>query len=412
MPLQTAFAFNANELFQSLGNMIISQRTFADNVDRGGDSLLSVFKTDGSLYGDTKLFYATDALKSYPWIQDSQDALNLLATHRPADPKVQAIVIDTFRQIPLTTDAYMSKRAFSSSEAFSDFTTVIIGWMDDTKYLYDESVINVAVGTTKTSVGRQLAEVDLTTARGNASSEEEANRLEAQTIAKSIADILNDLISPRNAKLYNDYGFRRKYSKDKFITVWNADAINKITNIDLPTIFHDAGLTDVVGKPYVLSKEYFGTVITASNVSTYSASTPAAGKPIASGTGAYTPGASNANGTICSMIETDITVSAVVYHLLPGDELPAGAVLAASVLGDGTDGKIAYGDAYIVDDTVLVKIIHKDSLKYMSAFETNSEFWNPKNLSTNRYLTFGYSNPFSSKGIRLQNYPFITVVKK
>ena len=412
MPLQTAFAFNANELFQSLGNMIISQRTFADNVDRGGDSLLSVFKTDGSLYGDTKLFYATDALKSYPWIQDSQDALNLLATHRPADPKVQAIVIDTFRQIPLTTDAYMSKRAFSSSEAFSDFTTVIIGWMDDTKYLYDESVINVAVGTTKTSVGRQLAEVDLTTARGNASSEEEANRLEAQTIAKSIADILNDLISPRNAKLYNDYGFRRKYSKDKFITVWNADAINKITNIDLPTIFHDAGLTDVVGKPYVLSKEYFGTVITSTNVSTYSASTPAAGKPINSSTGAYTPGASNANGTICSMIETDITVSAVVYHLLPGDELPAGAVLAASVLGDGTDGKIAYGDAYIVDDTVLVKIIHKDSLKYMSAFETNSEFWNPKNLSTNRYLTFGYSNPFSSKGIRLQNYPFITVVKK
>ena len=81
MPLQTAFAFNANELFQSLGNMIISQRTFADNVDRGGDSLLSVFKTDGSLYGDTKLFYATDALKSYPWIQDSQDALNLLATY-------------------------------------------------------------------------------------------------------------------------------------------------------------------------------------------------------------------------------------------------------------------------------------------------------------------------------------------
>ena len=411
MPLQTAFAFNANELFQSLGNMIISQRTFADNVDRGGDSLLSVFKTDGSLYGDTKLFYATDALKSYPWVQDSQEALNLLATHRPADPKVQAIVIDTFRQIPLTTDAYMSKRAFADEAAFSDFTTVIIGWMDDTKYLYDESVINVAVGTTKTSVGRQTAEVNLTTAIGSATGEE-ANRIEAQAIAKKVADILNDLISPRNARLYNDYGFRRKYSKDKFITVWNADAINKITNIDLPTIFHDAGLTDVVGKPYVLSKEYFGNVITSTNVSSYSATTPAAGKPIASGTGAYTPGTANANGTICSMIETDITISSTVYHLLPGDELPAGTILASSVLGDGTDGKIAYGDAYIVDETVLFKIIHKDSLKYMSAFETNSEFWNPKNLSTNRYLTFGYSNPFSSKGIRLQNYPFITVVKK
>lgn len=411
MPLQAAFAFNANELFQTLGNMIISQRVFADNVDRGGDSLLSVFKTDGSLYGDTKLFYATDALKSYPWVQDSQDALNLLAVHRPADPKVQAIVIDAFRQIPLTTDAYMSKRAFADEAAFSDFTTVIIGWMDDTKYLYDESVINVTVGITKTTVGRQSAEVDITTAVGSATGEE-ANRIEAQAIAKKVADILNDLISPRNARLYNDYGFRRKYSKDKFITVWNADAINKITNIDLPTIFHDAGLTDVVGKPYVLSKEYFGNVITSSNVSSYSATTPAAGKPINSSTGAYTPGTANANGTICSMIETDITVSSTVYHLLPGDELPAGTVLASSVLGDGTDGKIAYGSAYIVDDTVLFKIIHRDSLKYMSAFETNSEFWNGKNLSTNRYLTFGYSNPFSDKGIRLKNYPFITVVKK
>ena len=409
MPLQSAFAFNANELFQSIGNMVISQRTFADNIDRGGDSLLSVFKTDGSLYGDTKLFYATDALKSYPWIQDSQDALNLLATHRPADPKVQAIVIDTFRQIPLTTDAYMSKRAFADESAFSNFTTVIIGWMDDTKYLYDESVINVAVGTTKTSIGRQAAVVDIAGARNNASSEEEANRLEAQTIAKKVADILNDLVSPRNGKFYNDYGFRRTYSKDKFITVWNADAINKITNIDLPTIFHDAGLDQVVGKPYVLSKEYFGTVITASNVSTYSDSTPAAGKPIDSDDGSYTPGASNANGMICSMVECDLTVSATTYHLFPGDELPAGTVLAASTAGDGSDGKMLYGDIYIVNDKVLFKIIHKDALKYMSAFETNSEFWNPKNLSTNRYLTFGYSNPFSSKGIRLQNYPFITV---
>ena len=159
MALQSAFKFNANELYTSLGNMIISQRVLADNIARGEDSLLSVFKTDGSLYGDTKFYYATDALKSYKWVQDSQEALNVLSTHRADDPKVKAIVLDAFRQIPLTTDAFCSKRSWSSEGAFSEFTTVLIGWMDDTKYLYDESIINVCVGTTKTSVGLQAATV-------------------------------------------------------------------------------------------------------------------------------------------------------------------------------------------------------------------------------------------------------------
>ena len=51
MPLQAAFAFNANELFTSLGNMIISQWVESDNIAKDGKSLLTVFKTDGSLYG-------------------------------------------------------------------------------------------------------------------------------------------------------------------------------------------------------------------------------------------------------------------------------------------------------------------------------------------------------------------------
>lgn len=407
MAVQSAFKFNTNEIFTTLGNMIISQRVLADNINRGGDSLLSVFKTDGSLYGDTKLFYATDALKSYEWIQDSQDALNLLATHRPADPKVKAIVLDAFRQIPLTTDAYMTKRAFADEASFSQFTTVMIGWMDDTKYLYDESVINVCVGTTKTTQGKQNQSVTLTTGASGAANVEAQSRINATEIAKKAADLITDLTSPRNGKFYNDYGFRRIYSKDDFITVWNADVINTITKMDVPSLFHKEGLDQVLGKAYALAKEYFGTVITSSNVSTYSASTATTGKPITSGTGAYTPGSSNANGMICSMIECDITVSAVEYHLLPGDEIPAGTVLASSAAA----GTMAYGTIYIVDSSVLFKVIHKDALKYMSAFETSSEFWNARNLSTNRYLTFGYSDPFGTEGIRLPNYPFITVSK-
>ena len=407
MPVQSAFAFNSNEIFSTLGNMIISQRVLSDNVDKGGESLLALFKYDGGLYGDKALFYASDALKSYEWIQDSVTALNLLATHRPADPKVKQIVIDKFRQIPLTTDAYMSKRAFADEGTFSQFTTVMIGWMDDTKYLYDESVINVAVGTTVTATGRQSQTVTMQTGASSKADIEAQNRLNAQAIAKKAADILSDLVSPRNGKFYNDYGFRRKYKKSDFVTVWNADAINEITKQDLPTIYHAEGLDKVVGEPYTLAKEYFGITITSTNASTYSAATATTGKPITSGTGAYTPGSNNANGMICSNIECDITVSGVDYHLFPGDEIPASTILASSAAA----GTMAYGTVYIVDASILFKIVHKDALKYMSAFTTSSEFWNPKNLSTNRYLTFGYADPFSTEGIRLPNYPFITVSK-
>lgn len=53
---------NTNEIYSALYNMIISQEVF----DRIGDSseLVDKAKVDGSLYGDTKLFYAADVLAS------------------------------------------------------------------------------------------------------------------------------------------------------------------------------------------------------------------------------------------------------------------------------------------------------------------------------------------------------------
>ena len=65
MPLQSAFAFNANEIFGSLANMIISQDVFADNIGKH-QTLVDKARVDGTLYGDTKLYYATDVLKSKP----------------------------------------------------------------------------------------------------------------------------------------------------------------------------------------------------------------------------------------------------------------------------------------------------------------------------------------------------------
>ena len=88
----------ANEIFGALFNMIISQQVFADNI-KDNDNLVLVdrARNDGSMYGDTKLYYSTDILKSHAWGADAE-ATNLLKLARPKAPKVQAIHIDIFRQ--------------------------------------------------------------------------------------------------------------------------------------------------------------------------------------------------------------------------------------------------------------------------------------------------------------------------
>lgn len=99
---------NTNEIFAALYNMIISQQVFADNIADTKATLVDMARVDGGLYGDTKLYYATDALKSTRWGNDAE-ATNLLAINRPEAPKCQAIELDEFRQISLTIDDYLSK---------------------------------------------------------------------------------------------------------------------------------------------------------------------------------------------------------------------------------------------------------------------------------------------------------------
>ena len=54
----------SNEIFAALYNMIISQQVFADNIADTKASLVDAARVDGSMYGDTKLYYATKPLYS------------------------------------------------------------------------------------------------------------------------------------------------------------------------------------------------------------------------------------------------------------------------------------------------------------------------------------------------------------
>ena len=393
MPLQGAFTLNSNEIFGSIANMIISQEVFADNLGKH-QTLVDKARVDGGLYGDKKLYYATDVLKSAPWGNDAE-ATNLLALNRPADPSVQDITLDVFRQISLTVDNYLTKRAWSNEGAFSQFNGVMLGWMRETKRVYDGTLYNVFMGTAQTSTGAQMQSVDITSAIASASTQEEANRLEAEAIAQALADLMVEMGDYSRA--FNDYGYLRSYAEDAIKVIWNAKYVNKIKKIDLPTIFHKEGLVDKFEEE-VLPARYFGTVITADNVASFSDSTPAAGKPIDSDDDTYVPGSNHANGCLRAVVEKDVTVSAVAYHVFPGDEIPAGATIKAG-------GNFELGEVYIEQADVIAKVVVKLP-PFMSAFEVGTSFFNPKSLTENHYLTFGHNTLEY-----LKNYPFITIKK-
>lgn len=373
------YTLNSNEIYSALFNMIISEQVFADNIKGKNSKLMESAKAEVGLYGDSKNYWSTDVLKSHAWGADAE-ATNLLAVDRGPAPKGQRIVINIFRQIRLTTDQYLSKRAWMSEGAFGQFISVMKGWITETKKVYDETTYNAFVGTAVSTATVNTLNIDLTTALTGLSGVEKA-KMQAMVISQNLADLFDDLGDV--SRKYNAHSFLRSYSDDDIKVVWNKKYINQIRKVDLPTIFHKDGLMEKFTE-YSLPSRYFGTVITSSNISTYSDSTPAPGKPIDSDNNQYTPGVGNANGTIRSLIEKDVTVGGTAYHVFAGDEIPATATIVAST------GDFLPGEVYIEDSKVICKVMTKVP-PYMSAFSVGTSFFNPRSLTETNFLTFGHN---------------------
>lgn len=339
-------AFNgtlrSNEIFSALYNMIISQEVFADNIK--GSDLVDQARVDGGLYGDTKLYYSTDALASAEWGNDAE-AANLLDIARPDAPKCQAIVLDTFRQISLTVDNYLSKRAWADEGSFSSFNSVMLGWIRDTKKVYDGTTYNCYVGTAQGQA--EKSEVPVTVTEGDN---------EAQVIANALADVITEMTDYNRD--FNDYKQLRRYSEDEIKIIFNAKKINKIKNIDLPVIFDNAGLKATFSKE-VLPAKYFGTVNAEQKV---------------------------ADANTRSLVEQTISGK----HYFAGDKIDLGVTAPAKT-------------SYQEDDSIVCKIVTKLP-PYMSAFEVGTSFFNPKSLTENHYLTFGHNTIEYLKA-----YPMVTV---
>lgn len=362
---------SANKVFATQFNMIISQEVFGDNIKGTFSRLVDMARVDGNLYGSTKLYYATDCLKSVNWLAD-EEAGNLLELHRPDAPKCQAIELNVFRQIRVTVDEYLTKQMWSNQGAFSSFNSIILGWLRDTKRIYDSKTYNTFIGTQISLIGKQSDTITIN---------------EGDNFGQKVAeDLANKLTNVQDAtRNYNDYGFMRSYDEADFIAVFPASIYNSIKKIDLPVIFHKEGLLGEFEK-VVLPDYYFGTVVGTSGQSTTNAS-------------------NDGPNVIRSLIETDYQVDDELsdprakkakdgnyyVHVFPGDALPSGV-------------EYNQNEAYYEAQDIAYKLIHKRCAPYMSAFSVGTSFFNARALATNHYLTFGHNTLE-----RLSDKPFITV---
>ena len=346
---------NPNEIFGTIYNMIISQQVYADNIKGTYSALVDKARVDGTLYGDTKLYYDVDVLKTHDWLND-EEAQNLLALDRPEDPVVQKLTLDQFRQIRLTVDNYLSKRAWSTEGAFRDFNSVMLKMIRDTKRVYDSTLYNAFIGTNETDIGNQKMTIAPVSGQND-----------ALTMAEALATLLVDLKDV--SRDYNDNEFLKSFDESDLMVVWNAKHYNTLKKIDMPVIFHKDGLLGEFEQE-VLPARYFGTVV--GTVHSNNFKVPA--------TDEYR-----------ALVERDITLSGgTTQHVFPGDLLPEGATLPED-------------EVYKVDNSIAFKLIHKRSVPFMSAFEVATSFFNPRSLTENNYLTFGYNTLE-----HLAGYPFIT----
>lgn len=343
---------SSNEIFGALFNMIISQQVYADNISGVSAGLVDQARVDGSLYGDTKLYYSTDALEVEDWGNDAE-AANLLVLHRPAAPQCQAIKINKFKQIRLTVDNYLSKRAWMNEGAFGSFTSVMLAWLGDTKRVYDAKTYNAFFGTAMTTTGEQDQTIDLPTILTGLTGEEKS-RVEAQAIAERIANIKDDMTLDATTD-FNDYQQLRSYDPGKIKVIFSSKWANKITYMDLPTIFHNDNLSKFV---MVLPSKFFGTIN----------ATAKAGD----------------GSTVRSLIEQKIATSGVTTHYRPGDLIKT------------TDTAPA-GTSYTEDGDIICKMV-TELPPYMSAFSVGTSFWNPRSLTETHYLTFGHNTLEYLKG--------------
>lgn len=356
---------NTNELYSSLANQIISLQTFGDNIAGTYSEFVDAARVDGGKYGDTIVKVSTDILKSYEFGFDREgrqtEAMNLLNLDWAPDPKTQTIVLNQFRQIRVSTEAFATRRAWGTEGAFSQFNSIVLGWISDTKRVFDALYYNTFLGQAESTIGKQSLEITPI-----------AGQNDALTASVFLADLLVELKDV--SRDFTDYQFMRSFSEDKLTVIWNSKIYNQLTLADSNVVFHKDNILKNF-KQKVLPAHYFAKTLTTDAIQAYNSAH--AGTFNVSGD-KFVILAIPEGEKFITNVEGDFIIDGVSTHLYPGQELGVGSAFVP-------------GEAGVVDDTIAFKVIANDSIPYMSQFSVETSWVNPRSHTTNHYLTFGYN---------------------
>jgi hypothetical protein len=345
-----------NEVFASLYNQIISLQVFPSGIGTL-NGIYGTRKVDGTLYGDTKLYISTDVLQSYEWDgTDTPGSYNLLTIKRPPAPVEQAIVMDTFRQIPLTVDEYLTKRAFMDEGSFGSFNGVILSWLQKTKEVYEHTTYTTRILVSTLANSTLLGTIALG-APTTTLIDLDKKIYKAQELYRNIEDHMKEIEEP--SRDYNDNSFLRNYKMSDFDIIVPLGILSGVTKFDVPFLYGP----DEKAKIKEVHWKYFGTIIAGAST---------------------TP---STNTVVRALVEK-------VYdgdNYFPGDLLPDSQAYLANETYTAT-----YTAKPDLDDVFPVYAIHKQDFPIMSAFSVGTSFFNARRLDMNHYLTFGHNDPYDA----------------
>jgi len=351
---------NTNKVFASLFNMIISLQVFSAGISELS-GIYGSRKVDGTLFGDVKLYTSTDALKTYAWDgTDTTGDYNLLTIKRPPVPKQDKITMDTYRQIPLTVDNYLTKQAFLDEGSFASFNGVILSWLQVTKEVYEHTTYTANIIVSAQAKAKSLGAIALG-APTTTLIDLDKSIYKAQELYRQIEDYMKELEEPSRA--YNDHAFLRNYKFEDFDIIVPLGVLSSVRKMDVPFLYTPDD------KPIFkeIHWKYFGAI---------------------NSSGATMTGT---NTTVRALIEKDYTVSEVVTHCFPGDLLPSLATYLANETYTCT-----YASRPTISTNLTILVIHKSDFPIMSAFTVGTSFFNARRLDMNHYLTFGHNDPYDA----------------
>ena len=358
---------NTGIVYNSLYNAIIAiyqiKQHFTDSY-----SLVDRFRKEGSEYGDQLVYLTLDSIPVHDWTNDGE-AANLLSLDRNKKQHEEKITLNIFKQIRLTTDAYMqTKQLWTSENGFSRFASLLLQTMENAKKVYEIKTFDVFAGTVQTTTGSQFATWDLETGGPDATTDPEgAARWYGMKLAENLSNLMYNLRDVRRD--WNDIQYEASYDIDEFQLLLPASVANKFKYNSLPTIYNNGPLKELFEDAYVLPDIYFGEVVKVKGTEI------------------------KADGTNDRFLNSQF-LNSVFYNA--GDLIPKDTVIASATA--------IVVPAYRPVNSILLKLIHKEDCPYMSAYNVRSQFYNARSHTTNNYLTFAH-NTLEHIGI----FPLITV---